>query len=453
MTKQLSQEIITKKLPELQLVLGGIAETKTDEFVPTADALIAKRIPESDKSFIAKNNEWQTGKVYEQWDLSKTSNYYVYNPENRIVYLCTDNRTNNDLAQEVAMSTVLPSDIAPGVFKTSDGYSWCPLFKVDINQLKFLSKTDLPLPKLEKPQNFLTVSETYEDFCVDGVTNFGCCCLYYKENTTDPITGVSYDAGDLTNEIVFSKCYECQDIAQTSNKESIFLAGYTAGIIGSATGPSAICPQSKTIKTFQEQLTEDQYDLAPGSSREYALYLLDNFTNELGIMAARIDLTGLTDQQKTVYTTSPNPEITIIDPTGTGATARILTEQIGQDTHLVNGIELLTSGSGYSEVPDWSSGNTFIDGAIQLIRFPKDFYNEPTQLVPEIKVKIKTQIASYQIKENVEAEQITKIAVMVNPKRFVDNSVIEEAPQNQTISNLQTKVFVGTGTVYSDEAP
>ena len=60
--QKLSQELISTKLPALQLVLGGIPQTRNDEFIPTADALVSRTISETEKAFIANNNIWQYGK-------------------------------------------------------------------------------------------------------------------------------------------------------------------------------------------------------------------------------------------------------------------------------------------------------------------------------------------------------------------------------------------------------
>lgn len=443
--QKISQELISTKLPALQLVLGGIPQTRNDEFIPTADALISRTISETEKAFIANNNIWQYGKVYSEWDINVTSNYYVYNAENRIVYLCVDNRANNRIDEEAAISTIIPAETTPGVFKTEDGYSWCPLFKVDISQLDFLSNRDLPLPDLNPPKDYSTVQSQYESFCgSSGVTSYGCCCLYYKEDSINDITGQIYTTGSLSRETIFNDCFECQKLADTLGREATFLSGFTAGSISGATGgPNSLCPTTKTIKTLQDQLTEDQYILVPGGSREFALSMLDNFTNESGIMAIRIDLSNLTTAQRTITSSNPTPPVTIIDPTGSGATARLITEVAGTDKYVVIGVELLTSGSGYSEVPDVSTGYTNIDNAIQLIRFPNNFYSDPTQLVPKARLRIKASIPSYVIDSSVETEEITKVAVLVNPKKFGTTSPLISAPLDTTVRNLQTKVFVG----------
>ena len=443
--QKLSQELISAKLPALQLVLGGIPQTRNDEFIPTADALISRTISETEKAFIANNNIWQYGKVYNEWDINVTSNYYVYNPENRIVYLCTDNKPNNRIDEEAAVSTVIPAETTSGVFKTDDGYSWCPLFKVDISQLDFLSSRDLPLPDLNPPKDYSTVESQYELFCgSSGVTSYGCCCLYYKEDSINDITGQIYTSGSLSGETIFNECFECQKLADTLGREATFLSGFTAGSITGATGgPNSLCPSTKTIKTLQDQLTEDQYTLVPGGSREFALSMLDNFANDSGIMAIRIDLSALTTTQRTITSTTSTPAVTIIDPSGTEATARLITEVVGTDTYLVIGIELLTSGSGYSEVPDISTGYTNIDNAIQVVRFPAEFYSDPTQLVPKARLRIKASVPSYVIDSSVETEEITKVAVLINPKKFGTASPLVSAPLDTTVRNLQTKVFVG----------
>jgi len=455
--KKLSQELISAELPALQLVLGGIPQTRNDEFIPTADALVSRTISQTEKAFIANNNIWQYGKVYTQWDLNATSNYYVYNPENRIVYLCTDNKANNRVDEESAISTVIPAQTTPGVFKTDDGYSWCPLFKVDISQLDFLSNRDLPLPDLNPPKDYSTVQSQYEPFCgSNGVTSYGCCCLYYKEDSINDITGQIYTSGSLSGETIFNECFECQKLADTLGRDATFLSGYTAGSISDATGgPNSLCPSSKTIKTLQDQLEQDQYLLVPGGSREFALSMLNSFENELGIMAIRIDLSSLTTAQRTITSTTATPSVTIIDPTGSGATARLLTEVLGTDTYLVIGIELMTSGSGYSEIPDVSTGYSNIDNAIEIIRFPQNFYTDPTQLVPKARLRIKTAIPSYILDSVVETEEITKIAVQVDPKIFGTNSPLVSAPLDTTVRNLQTKVFVGKdgSTIYAEAIP
>ena len=446
MSEQLSQKIISNlNIPEFYVVFGGLPDqTDPNAFEPVGDSLVARRAGISERALIADNNEWQYGKQYSAWMPGVTGNYYAYNTSNRIVYLCTENTENNRLDEEVALSTVIPSHVEPQIQTYEDGYSWIPLFKVDVSQIDFLSQTDLPIPDLQKPQSFTTFTEKYEDLCGSGITSFGCCCLYFKDNSVDDITGEVYTAGDLTNETIFSDCYECQKLAEALDREVTFLSGYTAGsITTSATGENPLCPATKTIKTLQEQLDEEKYTLTPGSSREYALYLLNNFQNNNGILSATIDLAGITASIKIV--TTANPEITIKDPTGTGARVRLLTQQIGDNQYEVYGVELLDSGSGYSALPDWSLANTTVDEYIKLVRFPDNFYTDPTTLVTGNRYRIKVRFTSSQLADNVNIEEITKIAVLTDPKLTDSQAVAEKPTANVDLIPLQTNVFAGRG--------
>jgi hypothetical protein len=67
---------------------------------------------------------------------------------------------------------------------------------------------------------------------------------------------------------------------------------------------------------LQQQLQADVYNLIPGSSKEYQLELLNNH-NETGLMVVNIDLSSLTDTQRTI--TQDNPYLTVKDVSGTGA--------------------------------------------------------------------------------------------------------------------------------------
>lgn len=446
MIQNISNNFIKEiQFPEFHLVLGGLSgQSDPDSFNSTADSLIARRIKDTEKSLIADNNEWQYGKVYNAWAPDVTSNYYVYNPSNRIVYICTDNTFNGRIDEEPAISTIVPSHTAPVIQEYADGYSWIPYWKVDITQLEFLSTTDLPIPNLGKSQSYTTFADQYSSLCGTGVTTFGCCCLYFKEAKTDEVTGEVYSAGDVTNETIFSECFECQKMADALNREAVFLAGYTAGsITSSQTGENPLCPATKTIYNLQQQLAAEQYTLIPGSSREYALSLLNNFQNEEGIMAARIDLSGLTDAQKTV--TTENPEITIKDKTGTGAGIRLLTTPIGYNQYMVVGVELLASGTGYSQVTDWALAGTAVDNYIKLVHFPANFYNDPTFLTPGKRYRLKLQLTSDDLQNNVNVQQITKFAVLANPKLYGSDSLAKYPSGDGAFRPLQTNAFAITG--------
>lgn len=452
MNQTLSNNIIKElKFPEFHLLLGGLSgATDPNSFDPVADSLVSRRIKDTETSLIADNNEWQYGKVYNAWAPDVTSNYYVYNPANRIVYICTDNTPNGRIDEEPGLSTEVPSHTEPQIQTYGDGYSWIPYWKVDITQLEFLSKTDLPVPNLGKSQSYTTYADQFAPLCGSGVTTFGCCCLYFKNSSVDEVTKEVYTSGDLTNETIFSDCFECQKLADALDREPLFLAGYTAGSIKSSqTGENPLCPATKTVYNLQQQLDSEKYTLVPGSSREYALYLLNNFKNERGLMAARIDLSGLTDAQKTI--TTENAEITIKDPTGTGARVRLLTVPVSYGRHMVTGVELLDSGTEYTPVTDWSLAGTIVDNYIKLVHFPSGFYNDPSFLTPGKRYRLKLQVTSDDLQDNVNVLQITKFAVLANPKLYNTDAVAKYPSGNSAFRSLQTNVFALTGPYTSIE--
>jgi hypothetical protein len=443
--KNLTNEIVeTLKLPELHVVFGGLpGKTPSDSFTPEADALVARRVNNLEKCYVADNNEWQYGKVYDAWTPDTTSsNYYVYNPSNRTVYLCTDNKPNNVITEDAGLSTVIPSHVEPEIQTYEDGYSWIPLFKVDISQLDFLSKTDLPLPNLSGVKNYQSFSERYESLCGTGVTAFGCCCLYFKENSVDEITQEVYYAGDVTNETIFSDCFECQKLAEALDRDVLFLSGITAGgITGSHLTENPLCPATKTIKTLQDELQEQSVDLVPGSSREYALYLLNDFQNNKGIMAARINLEAATNK----IITTENQPIEILDVSGSGASINFTTVPYAYGQYEVTGVSLVASGSGYSQVTDLNADGTNLENLVKLYYFPEDFYTNPTSLIPAKRIRIKLNVTTDEISSVVSTSSITKFAVLVDPKLYNSGAPAIYPEGDNSFRTLQTYAFAVTG--------
>lgn len=449
--KKITENIIQElSLPEFHLILGGLPgnQTPADSFNPVADGIVARRFSSTEKCLVTDNNEWQYGKIYNAWAPNITSNYYVLNPQNLIVYLCTDNKVDNREDYDPAISTEIPSHTTPTIETYTDGYSWIPLFKVDISQLEFLNSRDLPIPDLNSKDAFTTLASKYYSLCgVTGVTSFGCCCLYFKENAVDEITGEVYNSGDLTNETIFSDCFECQKLAENLDRDVLFLRGITAnGVTGSGfSQENPLCPSTKTIQTLLETLNEQRYILPSGSSKEYALYLLNNFTNNKGIMSARIDLTGVTDGQKNISTTNPDLYLTIKDRTGSGASIKMITEQVDGNTYKINGVDLISSGSGYTEVTDWELAGTTLDDNIKLVYFPDNFYNNPTSLVPPKRYSLKCQITSDELQTITLTESLTKIAVLQDPKFVATDATAVFADGDKSLRHLQTTVTVVTG--------
>lgn len=444
------------KIPkELFLVAGGFSDIPVTEWDPLADTYIAKRIPETQKHLIARNNTWQANKIYNSYVSS--SNYTtVFNSDNNIVYLCLHNNLNfrNDSEDVlVKYSTEAPSH-ALGRKTYDDGYTWLPLWKVDFTEYEFINSTDIPIPNLTPETGYSTFTEKYESLCGSGTTAFGCCCLYFRENSEDEITGEVYNKGDVTNETIFSDCYECQKLADALNKDVIFLSGYTAGSITSSnTGENPLCPATKTIKSLQETLEADVYNIVPGSSRDYQLQLLKNHsTNNSGIMSVSIDLSGLSETQKTLTSSGPNPTVTINDPHGSGAVVRLKTTPVGLNEHLVYGIELVSEGSGYGLLPSWTGTGitTTILDKITVHVYPEDIYNNPELFTPPIKYRVVTNLKTSDMNGIVApGTSLQKIAIMADPYGYSSEAPAVYVKNDASTIDMTTTVIIYRGPIAS----
>jgi len=428
---------------ELFLVTGGISGNPQNEWNPLGDSFFTKRIPETQKHYIGAVSSWQTNIKYNYY----TSSDYtvVYNEDNQTVYLCLHNNADFRNDVEPGLSTEIPSH-SSGSQTYSDGYTWLPLFKVDFTEWEFIGPNEIPIPKLELEKDYNTFAEKYEPLCgTKGVTSFGCCCLYFKENSVDEITGEVYNKGDVTNETIFSDCYECQKLADALDREVTFLSGVTTGgINNSHPGENPLCPATKTILSLQESLEADKYNIVPGSSKDYQLFLLNNH-NDLGIMAVSMDLTGFTDAQKTIN--YDNPVINIADPSGYGATVRIKTTPIGLSSHLIYGIELLTEGTGYGDLAVVDNATTVITtkikNAINVYNYHPDIYTNPQLYVKPKKLKASITVTDEEIRSVLPGLVLhTKFAIMADPYLTDSDAAANYTKNDESVQRLPTKVTI-----------
>lgn len=428
---------------EIFLVLGGLSggDDATDQ---KSNFIFGKRIADNEKVLIGPNNIWQSGKYYDPYIINGDNNY-VLNSENNIVYLCVSNNVDNttDLAN---VSSVIPTHTTPTINQLSDGYSWIPLFKVDSDLNRFISKNDLPLPEIVVKPDYASFSEEYQDLCGAGVTSFGCCCMYFKENSVDELTSEVYTKGDVTNETIFSDCYECQKLANALDREVLFLTGLTAGSISSnSTGENPLCPSTKVIKTTLEQLEANKYETVPGSSNEFAYNLLSNFENSSGIMFIRINLGSLTETQKTISLS--NPTFNIADPTGTGALARFRTIQISEYSHKIIGVELVSSGTGYNAVPDIDLRNytysAALKRAISVGVFPTNIFENIKQFVSPKSYKIMSSVSTDMITETVGAGYLLNYGILVSPSYLESDAPVKYTKNNKDYFTFEQALLCG----------
>ena len=112
------------------------------------DILSLRKISNVDMRFAIKNNKWESGTYYDQYDPNKDpySNdtninydnpFYCVNSDNKI-YKCLNN--NN-----AGPSLVMPTGISTDVLITSDNYSWKYMGELDINNTEFNTISYMPV--------------------------------------------------------------------------------------------------------------------------------------------------------------------------------------------------------------------------------------------------------------------------------------------------------------------
>lgn len=423
---------------ELYLVLGGIPSLDTEDFNPKYDPTVMIRISEQEKCSIALNNIWQYSKIYYPYESNTSSNYYVLNELNNVVYICVSNNLNNIKNNQSNPSLFVPTIETPEIQKLDDGYSWFPVFRVDLSHYNFLSSTDLPIPQIQIINNYDTFSNKYKSLCVSGVTSFGTCCLYFKEAGYDDISGITHIKGQLSKENVFSTCYDCQKLGDALKREARFsaLVG-TTGITLGSTGGCPGCAKTTVIKETLSRLEDSINEIPIGSSNEFAYNCMSAFTSNSGIMTAVIDLDSLTLEEKTI--TTENPIVDIIDIDGTGALVKLRTTQISYNQYRIIGIEIISSGTGYS-IPDHKVTNTSFDNpintAIHLSTFPIDLFEYPENIIPIKYQKISKNIETDQLIDIVASPNFTKYAILSDPL-LTTGEVIKNTDNNTNYYPLE----------------
>jgi hypothetical protein len=160
-------------------------------------------------------------------------------------------------------------------------------------------------------------------------------------------------------------------------------------------------------------------------------------------MVVNIDLSSLTDTQRTI--TQDNPYLTVSDVSGTGGVVQLKTNPIGLNSHYVYGVQLVTEGSGYGNLPILSGVNSTLINAINLFVYPENFYNNPELFTPVIKRKIETYLEESEISAAVHQTSIPKIAIMADAKLLSNGALPNYTKNDSTVFDLQTKVVAKRG--------
>jgi hypothetical protein len=423
---------------ELFLAVGG--NTDSALFNPE-DAFVIKRIPENRSSLIKEKILWSQNTVYSPWT-GPNSGSYIFNEDNNRIYLCLGNNQyfRKDL-HGYNLSTVKP-DFGPesgGKITLSDGYTWQLVCQIPEDQITFITDSYIPIPSFKQTKTYQTLQQQYEKDCNYGPTGFGSCCLYYKEAIKDPFDGSVKAAGSLVDYTVFSYCYECNDLANALNKEKYFILGVTAaGITTDHTSANPLCPASVEIKDLKEELNYDVNFITPNTSAYTQYQLLNaNNTNKTGIMYATIDLANLAFEERLVNTA--NPVVTVADPSGSGASVKLVTTPVSYGKFEVIGIEVLSSGEGYRlpsfEVQD---ENTNLNDRIDLYLYPDRCFETPTAFLPSNMYTVLAEITQTELANTSFNKTFTKIALAKKITNITSNAKNVYAKGDTTLYSTQT---------------
>ena len=106
------------------------------------NALVLKKIDESDLCFVVPRYDWTSGTVYSQYDddtdlFSTTTKFYVLTEDNN-VYKCIYNNANSQ-------STTKPEGTGSEILTTDDGYRWKFLYTLSERLDRFMTKEWLPV--------------------------------------------------------------------------------------------------------------------------------------------------------------------------------------------------------------------------------------------------------------------------------------------------------------------
>jgi len=436
---------LENSLPEnLFLIVGGRTDSPQTTF-DGSDAFFAKRIPKTAIARVVKKTEWIEG-VYDVWTDEITSTdkkYYVLNTNNDTVYICIKNNPYG----RVDLSGSYISTIAPnhtnGLQAYSDGYTWLALFKLDYTQPLFETNTEIPVPYFGVNKVHSTLTNQYQEDCPSGATTFGCCCLYYTTNYKDPFSGITYAAGSLTDQTIFSTCSECSDLSQILDKQKVFLSGITAGgITTSHQAYNPLCPSTVDVQTLQTTIKNNLDYINENSTNRFQYdAIVNHLPIERGILAATINLGDLPPVQRRIN--KANPLVNVVDPSGSGAEIQLITQPVSTGVYEITGIQVLNPGTNYT-FPSFSIDgyeSSSLNDTINVYVYPDKLFENPSIMIPSTSLVVKAEITDSEIRNTVINTGFTKVALAKNLIDTTSNTETKYAFGDSTIYKLQTKVL------------
>jgi hypothetical protein len=367
-----------KKTKDIQNFISNVGKTEQLHlFVGTTDSTIennteeaakelwrnmvfSKRMSKEDVVGIIPNITWNSGNVYVAWSANKanTGAFYAWNKENGNVYLCLGNNEFNrdDLSGTIA-STYAPNH-AGGIQKYADGYTWLPIYRITGDFLRFVKTEWIPVVSFEdyEPVSFSTEFLAADDFCEGEFNNSGNCSVYLKQNYEFPINGVSFDyyeKGALYKTIT-TDCSECYFMFK---ENEIFKSVFKL----SQSDIASSIPVYTKLETIGLDISNNRL---PASSAYYALYQIsENGPDDGSVISASIDLSSFDPDD--LIMNFENPVLTVSSYSGSGASIRLKTYLNIDGKYILNGIEVVSNGTGYRDIELDIDSSVFVTTSIK----------------------------------------------------------------------------------------
>jgi hypothetical protein len=213
--------------------------------------------------------------------------------------------------------------------------------------------------------------------------------------------------------------------------EQRFIAGSSGGDI-----PSGISLETNLDKINAAQLN-------PDSNEKIQAELVTSSSAKDGeILSMFIDLLNLSHTERQI--TIENPEIVITSATGTGASARLITYRDSNRNIVVDGIELVSGGSGYYDysltIPSITNASTFINRTETNIEPLDGFASSTRKLLNATQLAFRVEFDSNDVLDaGVEQKTFTTYGLLKNPQTTSD--VVFGSDLNKNEKKLEKNII------------
>lgn len=307
------------------------------------NADLSFKVAKKDSVAVIPNVTWTSGNVYSTWSTKSVNSgsFYAWNKVNGIVYLCVSNNSLNrtDLFLTNA-STQIPSH-SYGLATYSDGYTWLPLYKITADLLRFVSSTWIPVISFDDYRtNDTSRYSRAQKFCSNDQSTKGNCGFYFKKTTQIPATSSTFTTNSQGTKYIEFADVDCGTCYYLTENSDSYSSSFSVGTL----------PSTIIIKDRFDEIKDlvDNKVISP-SSPYYSLYqIAQNGLDDGAIVSAFLDLTSF--DQSTLIVNEENPEITVTSATGSDGRLRFVTYKDSNGYNIINGVELIATGSGYKDI-------------------------------------------------------------------------------------------------------